>query len=120
MAVLRIYRTYRYVDKDPVIDKVRTVLSDEGLLKKLGLVHELSGVGDATLSNWFEGDTKKPQNPTVEAVLTSLGYERHIVKTQTLDFEKERIKARKWRERQEELASEGRRRTNGRARRRSA
>lgn len=115
MATLRIYRTYNYVDKDPVIDKVRTVLKDEGLLKKLPLVHELSGVAVATMDNWFHGSTMRPQNPTIEAVLTSLGYERQIVKTSTLDYDKEREKARRWRERQEALADAGKARAKSQA-----
>ena len=64
MAQLRLYRTYRYIDKDPVIAKVQTVLQNEGLFKKLPMVHELSGVAVATLNNWFHGDTRRPTNPT--------------------------------------------------------
>ena len=118
MAVLRMYRTtgYNWLDKDPIIDKARTVLQDENLFSKLGLVHELSGVATSTLNNWFHGDTKRPNNATVDAVLTSLGYERTIRKTETLDYEKERIVARRWRERQEKKNG-SKPRTNGHARR---
>ena len=42
---VRVYRTYNYVDKNPVIDKVRTLVQDEGLIKKLGVVHEASRSG---------------------------------------------------------------------------
>jgi hypothetical protein len=117
MAVLRLYRTYRYIDKDPVIDKVRTVIQDEGLFKNLRLVHELSGVSRTTLDNWFHGDTKRPTNPTIEAVLTSLGYERQITKVETLDYEKERVKALRWREKQDEQRDARPRRVNGGSRR---
>ncbi len=98
MAMLRLYRTYNFVNKDPVIDEVRTVLKDEGLIKRLGIVHELSGVSVSTLKNWFDGDTKKPQNPTIEAVLTSLGYVRKIEKLKAIDIEQERKIAAKWHE----------------------
>jgi hypothetical protein len=117
MAVLRLYRTYRYIDKDPVIDKVRTVIQDEGLFKNLRLVHELSGVSRTTLDNWFHGDTKRPTNPTIEAVLTSLGYERIITKTSDIDYDKERVVALRWREKQDEQMETRRRRANGRSRR---
>lgn len=74
MAKVHIYRTYRFIDKDPIIDAVRTVVQDEHL--KNNAVHQISGVATATLDNWFEGATKKPQNSTVCAVTTSLGYVR--------------------------------------------
>src|SRR4051812_5257513 len=96
MADVRLYRTYRFLDKDPVIDKIRTVVDDEGLMKRLTIVHELSGVATTTLNNWFNGHTKKPQNPTIEAVLTSLGYEREIVKKKDIDIERERKMAADW------------------------
>ncbi len=96
MAELRLYRTYRFIDKDPVIDKVRTVLQDEGLLKKPGLVHQLSGVATATLNNWFDGETKRPQHATIAAVISSLGYDMQFVKTKDLDVDKELKAAADW------------------------
>lgn len=114
MAELRLYRTYSFKDKDPIIDKLRTVLQDERLFEKLGLVHELSGVSTSTFQNWFHGETKKPQSATIDAMLTSLGYEREIKKVDDLDFEKERIKARRWREKHErETTRVKKRRVNG-------
>ena len=75
MARIHLYRTYRWIDKDPVIDAVRTVVQDEKL--KNNMVHEISGVAAATLDNWFNGETRKPQNVTVTAVTSALGYVRH-------------------------------------------
>lgn len=98
MAKVRIYRTYNFIDKDPIIDKVRTVLQDEGLAEKLGIVAELAGVSKTTLDNWFEGITKRPQNYTVQAVVTSVGYESHFRRVNKIDVEKERVKAKKWAE----------------------
>jgi hypothetical protein len=40
------------------------------------MVHEISGVATATLDNWFEGTTRKPQNATVCQVTGALGYAR--------------------------------------------
>src|ERR1700759_5801634 len=98
---LRLYRTYNYVDKNPVIDKVRTLVQDEGLIKKLAIVHEISGVSTSTLDNWFNGTTRSPQHATIAAVITSLGYEEQFVKQKELDFEAERKVAAEWQARQE-------------------
>jgi len=97
---VRLYRNYNWIDKDPVIDEMRTVFQDEGLIKKLALVHELSGVATATMDNWFNGSTRKPQNTTIEAVMRSLGYSRPFTKTRDIDIEKERKAAATWLARQ--------------------
>ena len=74
MAKVHVYRTYRFIDKDPIIDAVRTVVQAEHL--KNSAVHQISGVATATLDNWFDGATRQPRNSTVAAVTTSLGYVR--------------------------------------------
>lgn len=100
----RTYRTYRYIDKNPVIDKVRTILQDEGLYtkKKRNMVHQLSGVATTTLDNWFDGDTKNPQHHTIAAVVTSLGYEETFQRVKNLDMDKELEIAAKWLAKQRE------------------
>jgi hypothetical protein len=98
---IRTYRTYSYIDKNPVIDKVRTLIQDEGLIRKLGVVHEISGVSTSTLDNWFNGTTRSPQHSTIAAVITSLGYQEEFVKKKDIDIEKEREIAAKWLEQQE-------------------
>src|SRR6266436_1590419 len=102
MARLSLYRTYNFIDKDPVIDKVRTLLQDEGLFAKgkRKIVHELSGVAMATLDGWFEGDTKCPINKTIGAVVTSLGYEPTFQKIKSIDIDRELKRAAQWLERQ--------------------
>ena len=95
MAELRVYRTYRYIDKNPVIDRVRTLVQDEGLFKKLGIVHEISGVATSTLNNWH-GETKNPQHGTIAAVITSLGYREEFIRDHDIDIEKERKVAADW------------------------
>jgi hypothetical protein len=89
MANNRVYRTYRFIDKDPVIDEVRTIVQDEGLMKSLKIVSQLSGLSMTTLNKWFGGETRKPQNASVMAVITALGYERKFVKSRSLDVERE-------------------------------
>jgi hypothetical protein len=96
MAEVKLYRTYSYIDKNPVIDRVRTLLNDEGLFKRLGIVHEISGVSASTLRNWFHGDTRNPQHGTIAAVITSMGYREEFVKDKEIDIEKEREIARAW------------------------
>jgi hypothetical protein len=98
---LRVYRTYSYVDKNPVLDKVRTLVQDEGLFKELKIVHEISGVSTSTLDNWFHGSTKSPQHATIAAVITSLGYEETFVKKKDINVEHERKLAAEWLEKQE-------------------
>lgn len=72
------YLSYNFIDKDPIIDEVRTIIADEGI--SFAQVERASGVTSATLRNWFYGQTKRPCSATVEAVLRGMGYERQIVK----------------------------------------
>ena len=107
MARIQIYRTYRWIDKDPIIDAVRTVVKSGERLKNT-MVHQISGVATATLENWFSGSTRKPQNSTVTAVTSALGYVRrdsfnsdgtvaiNFVKTRDLDYQKEIEKQADW------------------------
>ena len=72
------YKTYNFVDKDPVIDELRSVLR-----KKETTIQQLaydSGVSKNTLSNWFHGETKRPQHATVLAVARAMGYDYRLVK----------------------------------------
>jgi hypothetical protein len=102
-AHLKIHRTYRFRDKDPVIDEMRTLVQDEGLIKKLHIVSQLSGVSTSTLDNWFNGDTISPQNRTICAVTSSLGYERTWEKVKNIEIDKELKIAMAWNKRQEKL-----------------
>jgi hypothetical protein len=115
---LRTYRTYSYIDKNPVIDKVRTLVQDEGLIKKLGIVHEISGVSTSTLDNWFNGTTRSPQHATIAAVITSLGYQEEFVKKKEIDVEKERGVAAarlEKKEKKEQRVTTRKKKTNGHA-----
>lgn len=72
------YKSYNFVDRDPIIDEIRTVYQDSGVNYKW--VHENSGVATATLANWFDGKTKRPQAATINAVLRSLGFKLGVTK----------------------------------------
>jgi hypothetical protein len=98
MADFRMYRTYRWLpkEKNPVIDKLRTIAQEEGVYKDLKALHEISGVSTAALYGWWHGDTVNPQHGTIMAVLTSLGWEEQFVKAKTIDVEKERKAGQAW------------------------
>jgi hypothetical protein len=67
------YKTYRFRDKDPIIDKLRTIIKDEGL--DYYTIAEDSGVRVTTLMAWFVGVTRRPQHATVAAICRAIGYE---------------------------------------------
>jgi DNA-binding phage protein len=64
------YNTYRFRDKDPVIDMLRTRFQD-GKYTYVGVAAD-SGVTESTLRNWFGGKTRKPQFATVQAVARAM------------------------------------------------
>jgi transcriptional regulator with XRE-family HTH domain len=72
------YKSYSFINKDPIIDEIRTIYQDSGYTYKQ--IHEGSGVTTSTLTNWFSGDTRRPQAATVNAVLRAMGYKLGIVK----------------------------------------
>lgn len=65
------YRSYMFVDKDPIIDCIRTARSE----KKLSYtqLHEKSDVAVATVRNWEHGKTRSPMFKTVMAVINAMG-----------------------------------------------
>jgi hypothetical protein len=77
-AFVRVYKSYHFLDKDPVIDIVRTIVQDSG--ESYSAVSNMSDVSTTTLYNWFEGKTKRPQYCTVAAVVRALGGDFGITK----------------------------------------
>jgi DNA-binding phage protein len=75
------YLSYAFIDKDPVIDHVRSILDREKAT--YADVHAKSGVSTNTLYQWFDGKTKRPQYATVMAVARSLGYDMVLTKVGT-------------------------------------
>ena len=71
------YKSYSFIDKDPIIDEVRTMINNSGANYKW--VEEHSGVTSTTLNAWFNGKTKKPQAATLNAVARALGYKLGFV-----------------------------------------
>jgi len=72
-----VYKSYNFIDKDPIIDEIRGVYEGSGFTYKK--IHEDSGVSVGTLVRWFDGTTQRPQAATVNAVLRSMGYKLGIV-----------------------------------------
>lgn len=66
---------YRFVDKDPVIDVIRTELQRYGNLShdQLLRVSYESGVSVSTIRNWLFGDTRRPWSLSTRFVLEALG-----------------------------------------------
>jgi hypothetical protein len=71
------YKSYNFIDKDPIIDEVRTVFAQSGASYRW--IEEHSGVTSNTVRGWFDGETRRPQAATVNAVLRSLGYKLGVV-----------------------------------------
>jgi len=71
------YKSYSFVDKDPIIDEVRGVFNASGATYKS--IEADSGVTYQTMRNWFEGKTRRPQAATLNAVLRALGKKLGIV-----------------------------------------
>jgi transcriptional regulator with XRE-family HTH domain len=88
---LSLYRSYNFVEKDPVIDRIRTIVQREHVDNND--VAKISGVSSTTLHGWFDGKTRRPQYATIAAVITSLGYSAKFVKTKRVDVAREVEKA---------------------------
>jgi DNA-binding phage protein len=102
MARVKVLRTYRFIDKDPVKDKLQTMLQDEGLYGKKNMTKlaALASLSPTTLDNLFFGPTRKPQHATVMALVTAVGYEMEFKKARALNFEEELVFARAWNKKQ--------------------
>ena len=75
------YTTYRFKDKDPMIDKLRTVcqdafpqVMDKRKIRYQAIADEC-GISVSTLYNWFEGETRRPQFASLCAVARACGYD---------------------------------------------
>lgn len=66
------YKSYMFKDKDPVIDKLRTLRADNSKMTEKAIEEE-SGVKRGTSRNWFKGGTRRPQFASVEAYARALG-----------------------------------------------
>ena len=75
---VHLYRTYLFKNKDPIIDRMRTIVQAEKVSYQE--LETKSGVAASTLYNWFHGAIKRPQHATAMAVIRALGYDMRLVK----------------------------------------
>ena len=76
MKPIRIYKSYVFHGKDPIIAQLRTAVGKMPLKQ----VEEESGVRRQTMHNWFKGETRRPQFATAMAVARAAGYDLKLVK----------------------------------------
>ena len=85
-----IYKSYSFRTKDPVIDELRTMVEDHfGTRvnnKALTAITEEGGPSVACMHAWFYGETKRPQNPTVEAAGRAMGFKRKWVRMSAVEL----------------------------------
>lgn len=72
-----VYHTYNFIEKDPVIDILRTAMQKQELPMKEIAVR--SGVSRETLKQWFGGKTRRPQFASCQAVARALGLSFELV-----------------------------------------
>jgi transcriptional regulator with XRE-family HTH domain len=65
-------RSYNFIDKDPEIDKFRTIWQKEHI-KEADLA-VLSGLSNSTVRNMFGGETRRPQHATFAKMAGAMGY----------------------------------------------
>src|SRR5262252_505104 len=76
---LKLYQSYMFKTKDPVIDQLRTMLADEfGKVshKAFAAVQAAGGPSTTSMYNWFMGETLRPQSASVEACGRAIGRKR--------------------------------------------
>lgn len=75
---IRVFKTYRFMDKDPVIDEMRTLVQREKVSYKE--LDERGAAKAGTYTNWFTGNTRRPQFATIRATARALGHDYVLVK----------------------------------------
>lgn len=114
-------RSYNFIDKDPEIDRFRT-LWQKDRIKEADLA-VLAGLSGSTVHNMFGGKTRRPQHATFAKMAGALGYKYDLVRDEKPDYGVEIEKARAQRRayydnlaKQRERAEIRRGRKNGHAR----
>ena len=88
-------RSYNCIDKDPEVDRFRTLIQGEHL-RETDLA-ALAGVADSTIKNMLGGETRNPQHKTFAKIAGALGYEYTLTREQEPNYDKEIPKAREQR-----------------------
>lgn len=96
-------RSYNFIDKDPEIDKFRTIYQKEHI--KENDLAVLAGLSTSTVKNMFGGQTRRPQHATFAKMAGAMGYKYGLQRDDTPDYAKEIPKARdEWKAHKEYLA----------------
>jgi hypothetical protein len=80
----KLYKSYVFKDKDPVVAELRAMIEDyqgekiKG--KHLAEIERGGGPSASAMRAWFFGDTRRPQSSAVEAAGRCIGYKRTWVK----------------------------------------
>lgn len=77
MTSLQLYKTYSFRNKDPIIDKLRTICDDGNFGYQE--ISDTCGVSTTTLYNWWYGKTRRPQYASTLAVARAMGYDYDLV-----------------------------------------
>ena len=85
-------RSYNFIDKDPEIDKFRTLWQKQHI--KESDLAVIAGLSSSTVRNMFGGETRKPQHATFAKMAGAMGYEYTLSQKKDVDYDKEIPKAR--------------------------
>ena len=83
---LRLYKSYMFTTKDPVIYELKTIIQDvygRTDHKALKQIETDGGPSITCMDGWFKGDTRRPQSASIEAAGRALGYKRVWVRGNT-------------------------------------
>jgi hypothetical protein len=80
-------RSYNFIDKDPEIDKFRTIWQKEQI-KETDLA-ALAGLAASTVKNMFGGETRKPQHATFAKMAAAMGYAYGLAREAAPNYAKE-------------------------------
>jgi transcriptional regulator with XRE-family HTH domain len=75
---MKLYKSYKFKNYDPILDEVDKVMFLDGMTR--AEVSEASGVSTSTLYNWSRKKTRRPSATTINATLHALGYELVVAK----------------------------------------
>lgn len=79
-GALRLYKSYMFKSKDPVIDELRTIFEDHFGARvnhhNMKEVEENGGPSVSCMVGWWKGETKRPTSATVEAAGRAMGFQR--------------------------------------------
>jgi transcriptional regulator with XRE-family HTH domain len=79
-------RSYNFVDKDPEIDKFRTLFQQERKLFRETDLAVLAGLSVSTVKNMFGGKTARPQHATFAKMAAAMGFEYGLHREQAPDY----------------------------------